>query len=417
MADTHLLTRTLTYALYSAHPLPDLAAGLGLQLAADACVFIGRHLPTGNITLTLWRTQTLAQVWQLCPGLPPNLETAQLALKLIREACRAAEAEWQQTLEQVFGLGDNGDWLGAMRSHHIVPIRASAETEGIVLLLSREAHPGRTLLPALAEEIGALVALAFHQHHLHQQTHQNLEQLRYLNQLKDDFLSTLNHELRTPLTSMMLAIRMLRRPDLTPERKAMYLDILEQQCARETTLVNDLLALQAIESGSAQIALSTLNLNHFLRSLVAAQQLSFDQANLSLTLELPQQWLTLETEASSLSRIFQELLSNALKYAEPGTTVTLSADYRLAEAPEAVIIRLQSEGAGIEPEELPHIFDKFRRGRGVTQRAIPGTGTGLALVKGLVQQLHGQISVTSQPAAPKNYWKTCFTICLPHHAS
>ena len=304
-----------------------------------------------------------------------------------------------------------------MRSHSITPIGASAETEGIVLLLSRQPYSGKTLHPVTAEEVGVLVALAFHQHHLHQQTRQNLEQLRYLNQLKDDFLSNLNPELRTPLTSMMLAIRMLRRPDLTPERKAMYLDILEQQCAREAGLVNDLLTLQSIEGGTSQISLSALNLNHFLRSLAAAHQDSFDQAKLTLQLNLPQRWITLETEANCLSRIFQELLANACKYADSGTTVTLSADYGPAEAPESVIIRLQSEGVGIEPEELPHIFDKFRRGQGVTQRAIPGTGTGLALAKGLVQQLQGQIFVTSQPIDQKTCWKTCFTIYLPHNAA
>ncbi|MBD0269855.1 MAG: hypothetical protein ICV77_16370, partial [Cyanobacteria bacterium Co-bin8] len=199
LTDMNLLTRTLTHALYSDSPLPDLASGLGIQLAADACVFIGRHLPTGKITLTLWQPQTLAQVWQFCPNLSASLEAAQLALKLIREACRAADAEWQQALERLLSLANGGDWLGEMRSHYITPIRASAETEGIVLLLSREEHSGRTLHPALAEEIGAVVALAFHQHHLHQQAHHSLEQLRYLNQLKDDFLSTLNHELRTPL--------------------------------------------------------------------------------------------------------------------------------------------------------------------------------------------------------------------------
>ncbi|HEY9736486.1 MAG TPA: HAMP domain-containing sensor histidine kinase [Trichocoleus sp.] len=418
VAGTAPFTRSLTAALYTDSPLTALAEGLGSQIGADACVFVGRHLETEAVTLVLWQAQFRPQVWQVGAGLPTlaaTAESAQLALRLIRETPQMANNEWRQSLRQL--LEEEEDcWLTRMRSHQLVPIKATAQTEGLIILMAQGNRFRRPIPAALAEELSSLVALAFHQHHLHQQAHHSIEQRRCLNQLKDDFLSTLSHELRTPLTSMMLAIRMLRRPDLTPDRKAMYLDILEQQCLRETSLVNDLLALQTLESGSTPASLLSLNLNHFLRSLLATQQESFGSANLTLQLDLPQRWVTLETEPDHLARICLELLTNARKYAQPGTTVRIAVESDSAE-PGFVVIKLLSEGAGIEPEELPHIFEKFRRGQGVTQRAIPGTGTGLALVKGLVQQMQGQISVTSQPNSQKNLWQTCFTLCLPQHGT
>lgn len=76
-------------------------------------------------------------------------------------------------------------------------------------------------------------------------------------------------------------------------------------------------------------------------------------------------------------------------------------------------LSIRNIGAGISPDELPYIFDKFRRGRGVTQQAVPGTGLGLALVKSLVEHLDGTIAAHSRPLENQPSWETCFTITLP----
>jgi len=117
------------------------------------------------------------------------------------------------------------------------------------------------------------------------------------------------------------------------------------------------------------------------------------------------------TSGDHLDRIMQELLTNARKYSvvHSATTVTLLDQ---APAEQVVQICVTNVGAEIQAEELPHIFDKFRRGQNATKNAIPGTGTGLALVKGLVEQLGGNISVRSKPSA-KGLWQTCFTVELP----
>lgn len=87
-----------------------------------------------------------------------------------------------------------------------------------------------------------------------------MDQLQELNQLKEEFISTMNHELRTPLTAMSLAIRMLRQPKLPAKRRQKYLDILEQQCNQEIELINDLLSLQQLESNPAYIQKQSLDI-------------------------------------------------------------------------------------------------------------------------------------------------------------
>lgn len=100
---------------------------------------------------------------------------------------------------------------------------------------------------------------------LYEKTRQQVDQLRRLNQLKDEFLDTMSHELRTPLTSMTLAIRMLRQPGLPTDRRDKYLEILEQQCSQETNLINDLLTLQKLESNGNCSLYWGFTTNHQLR--------------------------------------------------------------------------------------------------------------------------------------------------------
>jgi signal transduction histidine kinase len=245
---------------------------------------------------------------------------------------------------------------------------------------------------------------------LYEITRKQIEKLREMNQRMDEFLSTLSHELRTPLTSMMLAIRMLREATLSPERRLQYLNILEQQCAQETSLINDLLALQELESKQVAMQMQTVNLKQVVEQLCHGFDQRWSAKGLTLQVELPKSLPTLCTDASSLNRILLELLTNAGKYSDPNYTIRLQVK---TNADRQVAIILANVGAGISEEELPYIFDKFRRCQGVTQNAVPGTGLGLALVKSLIQHLNGSISATSTAIADSSSYETVFTILLP----
>lgn len=408
------LLQLLTESLQTNSPLMHLVAELGHSLSVDGCLLVGHHRETGSVTLSLWEASTGPYLWSYS-GNPPTQQTSterMAGLRLLRklldtQGCqpdflKILQPLWQPSVEASL----------TCESCQVIPVDVHPQNEAALLFWGPVGQPWQTTVATLQVELAETVAIALYQQLLQQQAAHHIEQLRYLNHLKDDFLSTLNHELRTPLTSMMLAIRMLRRPDLTPERQAMYLDILEQQCSQETALVNDLLSLRTLESSSLPMSPASINLNQFLQTIIENYRERFETADLKLELSLPQQGISLETEPTDLSRILQELLINAYKYAEPGSIVTLGVEQDHHQ-PDRLLIKLVSEGMGIPPDEIPHIFEKFRRGQGATQRAIPGTGTGLALVKELVKRLQGNISVQSQPWLDGRLWRTCFTLTLP----
>jgi signal transduction histidine kinase len=251
-----------------------------------------------------------------------------------------------------------------------------------------------------------------------------IKQLDESNKIKDEFISSISHELRTPLTSMSLAIKMLHQPNLDEARRTRYLEILEQQCTQEINLINDLLTLQQLESKELEYDRQLVNLSELVQPLLQKFQSTWSSKQLQLQVELPTV-KELQVDSDSIRRILQELLTNAGKFAKPQTTVDLQIiadDFPEETLRQQLQIRVINQGPVITSEEQAYIFQKFRRGQGVTQGAIAGTGLGLALVKSLVLHLQGEITVSSQPLLAEQAAKqdadeqlavNCFDIFLP----
>ncbi|MGK7926357.1 MAG: sensor histidine kinase [Spirulina sp.] len=258
---------------------------------------------------------------------------------------------------------------------------------------------------------------------LYEQTRKQVEQLRQLIELKDEFLDSVSHELRTPLTTMKMAIRMLRQPGLPPERQAKYLETLEREWTREYNLIQDLLALQKLETQQIDLQLTKINLGEIVGDLQRSFNETWEEKDLNLVVRYGKEDRCdrpafLYSDRDSLQRILQELLANAGKYSDPDSTVYIeidrsSADSETRETAERVTIAIVNIGEGIAPENIERIFEKFTRGKEATQQAIAGTGLGLALVKGLVQHLNGTIEVWSRVANEHQRGETRFTLILP----
>ena len=244
---------------------------------------------------------------------------------------------------------------------------------------------------------------------------QQIEQLQKLNILKDDFMSSMSHELKTPLTSMKMAIKMLRQSSISPEMREKYLDILEQEWNREYNLIKDLLTLQSMESGELTYTPEELDLNQKADNLV---QIFTDkwqpEKGIELRANISDSNLKINTDIESLENILDELLLNAAKYSDENTVIELSIQSKTTFQGKSIVISVINQGVEITGEELPHIFDKFRRGQGVTERAVPGTGLGLALVKYLVDHLNGTIEVSNRPLDHElTTYVTTFKLELP----
>ncbi|MEM7578792.1 MAG: GAF domain-containing sensor histidine kinase [Cyanobacteria bacterium P01_A01_bin.80] len=245
---------------------------------------------------------------------------------------------------------------------------------------------------------------------LYERTRQYVEQLRELNELKDEFLSNMSDRLRYPLTNMRMALRNLRQPQIDADRQARYMDILEQECTKEINLINDLLTLQKLETHQERPQFETIDLNTKIQDTAASFEQKLAEKGLSISLELPHEPLKLQTEVESFDRILQELLTNTCKYSEGDSCVELRVSQICDAQSNQLQVQVINVGRGISEEEATFIFDKFRRGKG---RWTPGTGLGLALAKSLIQHLNGEIVVESTAIEDSELSKICFTLTFP----
>ncbi|MBE9044006.1 GAF domain-containing protein [Pleurocapsales cyanobacterium LEGE 10410] len=290
------------------------------------------------------------------------------------------------------------DWIGVQISTAIINHQTLNQVQSIV--------DERTAQLKSSLDVQAKLSTKMRQH---------IEQLQKLNQLKDDFMNSMSHELKTPLTSMKMAIKMLRQAQISPEMRERYLDILEQEWHREYSLIKDLLTLQQLESGELNYSPQELDLTQTLANLTQkyAPKWQLDK-EVGLTTIISEPNLKIYTDAESFEHILNELLSNAGKYSDPDTEVELMVSSQSNGKERDIVISVTNVGTGITPKELPHIFDKFRRGQGVTDRAVPGTGLGLTLVQYLVEHLNGTIEVTSDPLNNESAaFLTTFVLKLP----
>lgn len=261
----------------------------------------------------------------------------------------------------------------------------------------------------LVEQVANQCAIALRQSRLYQATQQQVVELERLNQLKDDFLSTISHELRTPMASIKVAIQLLEmvlRPydvlaEAMPAQR--YFQILKTECDREIELIDNLLKLSRLDAATEPLTLSTIDLatwiSHATEPFVA-RLLTRQQA---LVLDLPPALPPLITDLSCLQQILQELLTNASKYSPPGSTVMIAA----RPTPTGLQLCVTNTGIEIPAAEMPRIFDKFYRIPNLDPWQHSGTGLGLALVKKLVTHLGAAIAVASEAGA------TTFIVTFP----
>lgn len=268
----------------------------------------------------------------------------------------------------------------------------------------------------LVQQVANQCAIALRQARLYQASQVQVTALEKLNQLKDDFLSTVSHELRSPVSNMRMAIQMLQltverhqqaagaasNPAIPADQIERYLQILQYECKREIELINDLLDLQRLEAGERRLSPSEIALPswllHLAQTFQARAQNRQQQFEINIAADLP----VIVSDAASLERIVVELLTNACKYTPPGETITFTARRELA----AINIQVCNFGTEIPAAELPHIFDKFYRIPHADPWKQGGTGLGLALVKKLTEHLDGKLQVKSAAG------QTCFSVTI-----
>jgi signal transduction histidine kinase len=211
------------------------------------------------------------------------------------------------------------------------------------------------------------------------------EKLRSADEQKDRFLAILAHELRNPLAGIQSALHLFRLRSHDPSL-AQPLARADRQLRRMDRLIGDLLDISRISEGKLELRSQRLDLAGLIRETGEEHRAALSEVDLTLTLELPPEPVWAWGDPIRLAQVLDNLLTNAIKFTDPGGEVRVRLTVEAESRHAALSIR--DNGIGLDPEMLPLVFDPFAQADGSQDRSRGGLGMGLALVKGLVD-LHG----------------------------
>ena len=220
------------------------------------------------------------------------------------------------------------------------------------------------------------------------------EQLKSLDSLKDDFMSSVTHELRTPLTSIRALSELMQDdPSMETAQRQQFLGIIVSETERLTRLVNQVLDMAKIESGHAEWHNADLDLVALVRQSVQTTAELMRERGAQVLLDLPAPPLWLRADADRLTQVMLNLLSNAAKFVPPAHG---QVQVRMQVLPQEVRVEVQDNGPGVPAEQHQQVFEKFRQGGDSLSRP-QGTGLGLPISRQIVEHFGGRMWLDSVP--------------------
>jgi signal transduction histidine kinase len=230
------------------------------------------------------------------------------------------------------------------------------------------------------------------------------EQLRELDSMKDQFVSTVSHELRTPLTSMVGYLELLldREVGELTEEQAHFLEIVNRNAARLNALVDDILEVARADAGRLTLERQDMDLVALAAAEVESSRAAADRKGVDVRLESSDERLSIWADPTRVDQLLGNLLSNAVKFTPEGGSVTVS----VRRGGDTAILEVSDTGVGIPPGEVDRLFDRFFRAS--TAGTVQGTGLGLAIAKSIAEAHGGTIAARSAEGEG-----TTFTVELP----
>jgi signal transduction histidine kinase len=256
----------------------------------------------------------------------------------------------------------------------------------------------------LVETLANHASVSLENAQLVDQLKESLVHLTEMNRLKDDFVATVSHELRTPLTSISGYIKILARKSdkLSSEQKRLFVNTIEEQSDRLRHLIEDLLIVSRIESGSHTISKNTVSLRDLIT--VLSEEIGTRSSSHRFEQAFSADFPLLLTDGEKLRQILSNLLENASKYTPQGTTVNISG----SRDGGGVAISIEDEGSGIPAHLHEKVFERFFQVDQTSTRRAGGTGLGLYICRKLAEILGGSLALERSDAAG-----TVFTLRLP----
>ena len=217
------------------------------------------------------------------------------------------------------------------------------------------------------------------------------QELLRVSRLKDEFLTTLSHELRTPLTAILGWSNMLTQGGLQPEKQMHAIEVIDRAARSEAKLIDDILDVSRLISGKMAIDSEAVDLIGVIREAVDSMRPALAAKQLQLQLTLDPRASMVFGDGRRLQQVLWNLLSNAIKFTPKEGRVDIELNLKLSNA--EIVVR--DTGAGIRPDFLPAVFEKFRQSDSSFTRAHGGLGLGLAISRHLVELHGGRITAHS----------------------
>lgn len=385
-----------------------LARLLGEHLGADRCAYAeveadedhffipgdytrdGVHSIVGHYAMSSFG----AEVLRLMRANEPYVVNDVLTDDRVTEADRVA---YEQTGIQAVicvPLHKNGRFAACMAIHQRVPrVWKSEEVELVAFVASRfwESIERARIVNSLHESLTR-----------EQQARQASESA---NKIKDEFLATISHELRTPLNAILGWTSLLRSRVLPAEAAERAIETVERNARAQAQLIDDLLDISRIISGKLRLEVTKVNLDRLIHAAVEAVRPAAEAKGIQMQTLIDPDAGPVSGDAGRLQQVFWNLLSNSVKFTPKNGRVQV----RLERVNSHLEISVADNGNGIQPEFIPHVFDRFRQADQATTRIQGGLGLGLSIVRQIVEMHGGTVSVASEGLGKGS----TFTVLLP----
>ncbi len=238
----------------------------------------------------------------------------------------------------------------------------------------------------------------------------DISPIKKLENLRKDFVANVSHELRTPLTSIQgFAETLLQHPDLSPDKRKQFLQIIQNHSGRLAALIEDLLTLSKIEKQAEkkEVAVTVSPVKTLIATAVGLCEIQARAQNIKIQWQCEEN-LQAPINAPLLEQALVNLIDNAIKYSEPNKEIQIEG----VKQGDYLQISVTDQGIGISPEHIDRIFERFYRIDKARSRKVGGTGLGLAIVKHIAMAHGGQLTVKSEINKG-----SCFCLSLPLRAS
>ncbi len=338
---------------------------------------------------------------------PENVDLQDASAKWpFQDALARDEIVVVDDLAERFGRAPSGPWSDPPASAAVVPIQSQIPRQlagflvvGISSRLQFD-NDYRGFLELASGQMATSIANA----RAYEMERRRNEALAELDRAKTTFFSNISHELRTPLTLISGPIEdLLAQSSAIGSDERERLELAHRNSLRMLKLVNTLLDFSRIEAGRLKARFERVDLPAITADLVSVFRAATERVGIALTVECATLSQPAFVDRDMWERIMLNLLSNALKSTFDGQIAV-----RLREQDGRAVLTVSDTGTGIPPEQIPHIFERFRRVEGARKRTNEGSGIGLALVHELVALHQGTISVASEMGAGST-----FTVSLP----